>query len=117
MYAIATASTPRQLLPAILRSWGFLAAAHLADSLVGNTDQLRKPSPKYRWRTGHGAQIAVLHSATIRELMDINMLAITRGQERTEVEFSELSSRAGLRLESVIATACPLSIVVAERAG
>ena len=49
--------------------------------------------------------------------MDINMLAITGDQERTEVEFSELSSRAGLRLERVIATACPLSIVAAERAG
>ena len=51
------------------------------------------------------------------KLMDINMLVLTGGRERTEVEFAELSSRAGLRLERVIATACPLSIVVAERAG
>ncbi|MHC5066352.1 MAG: methyltransferase [Planctomycetota bacterium] len=49
------------------------------------------------------------------KLMDINMLVVAGGQERTEAEFGELFSRAGLRLERVIATACPLSIVVAER--
>ena len=50
------------------------------------------------------------------KLLDINMLALTGGQERTREEFRDLFARAGLRLARVVKTACPLSILEAVRA-
>ena len=50
------------------------------------------------------------------KLMDINMLVLTGGQERTREEFRDLFARAGLRLASVRPTACPLSILEGVRA-
>jgi len=43
--------------------------------------------------------------------LDINMMVLTGGMERTEEEFRDLFARAGLRLVRVIPTDCPLSIV------
>jgi len=45
---------------------------------------------------------------------DLLMLAITGGRERTQKEYSELLSAAGFRLEEVVPTAGPLSILIAE---
>jgi hypothetical protein len=50
------------------------------------------------------------------KLMDINMLVLTGGRERTEAEFAELFGKSGLRLEAVHPTECPLSVVEAVRA-
>jgi hypothetical protein len=50
------------------------------------------------------------------KLLDINMLAVTGGRERTRDDFRALFSRAGLRLARVVRTACPLSILEAVRA-
>jgi hypothetical protein len=50
------------------------------------------------------------------KLLDINMMALTGGLERTREEFRDLFARAGLRLRRVIPTACPLSIVEGVRA-
>ena len=47
------------------------------------------------------------------KLLDINMLVITGGRERTEAEFAALFERAGLRFERTIAPQCPVGIVVA----
>jgi SAM-dependent methyltransferase len=46
------------------------------------------------------------------KLMDINMLAMTGGRERTEAEFAALFRRAGLRLSAVVHTQSPLFSVV-----
>jgi hypothetical protein len=46
--------------------------------------------------------------------IDLLMLAITGGRERTEKEYRELLSAAGFRLEEVVPTAGPLSILIAE---
>jgi hypothetical protein len=43
--------------------------------------------------------------------LDINMLVLTGGRERTEKDFAQLFQASGLRLSRVIQTACPLSIV------
>lgn len=51
------------------------------------------------------------------KLLDINMLVLTGGRERTADEFAELFRRAGLQLDRVVPTACPLSLVVATVAG
>ena len=51
--------------------------------------------------------------------IDLLMLAITGGRERTKKEYCELLSVAGFSLEEVVPTAGPLSILIAEevRAG
>jgi hypothetical protein len=46
--------------------------------------------------------------------IDLLMLAITGGRERTEKEYRELLSAAGFRLEEVVPTAGPLSMLIAE---
>lgn len=48
--------------------------------------------------------------------LDINMLVLTGGRERTRQEFAGLFRESGLRLTRVIRTSCPLSIVEAVRA-
>ena len=45
------------------------------------------------------------------KLLDINMLALTGGRERTAKEFADLFKRAGLKLRKVYPTACDLGIV------
>ena len=47
------------------------------------------------------------------KLLDINMLVITGGRERTKEEFRRLFARAGLRLKRVIRTASPIKILEA----
>jgi aminoglycoside N3'-acetyltransferase len=44
--------------------------------------------------------------------MDINMLAMTGGRERTEREFASLFQKAGLKLTRVIHTHSPLFSIV-----
>jgi hypothetical protein len=50
------------------------------------------------------------------KLLDINMLVLTGGRERTREEFHELFAQAGLRLARVVPTASPLSVLEAVRA-
>ena len=47
--------------------------------------------------------------------IDVLMLAITGGRERTENEYRELLSAAHFELEEVVPTAGPLSLVIAQR--
>lgn len=48
------------------------------------------------------------------KFFDLNMMVMTGGKERTEREFAELFSAAGLKLVRVIPTELPTSIVEAE---
>jgi hypothetical protein len=45
--------------------------------------------------------------------LDISMLVLTKGQERTELEYRELLAKAGFRLERVVSTESPVSVVEA----
>ncbi len=45
------------------------------------------------------------------KMLDMNMLVVTPGRERTETEFRDLFASAGLKLARVVPTACPLSVV------
>jgi hypothetical protein len=47
------------------------------------------------------------------KLIDANMLAVTGGLECTEAEYASLLSGAGLRLERVISTSQPISVLEA----
>jgi hypothetical protein len=47
--------------------------------------------------------------------MDLNMLVLLGGQERTEEQFERLFQAAGFRLERVIPTRSPFSVLEATR--
>ena len=47
--------------------------------------------------------------------MDLQMLVVAGGRERTETEFAALFARAGLRLTRVVATPTPFAILEAVR--
>jgi len=47
------------------------------------------------------------------KLMDINMLVMTGGQERTAEEYQTLLATAGFQLTQIVSTASPLSIIEA----
>jgi hypothetical protein len=49
-------------------------------------------------------------------LMDLNMLVRTGGRERTEAEYRTFLAAAGLRLDRVVPTGAPASLVVAAPA-
>jgi hypothetical protein len=46
--------------------------------------------------------------------MDMNMMVMTTGRERTAAEFRDLLGQAGFALEEIVSTASPLSIVVGK---
>jgi SAM-dependent methyltransferase len=50
------------------------------------------------------------------KLLDINMMVLPGGKERSKPEFEKLLAGAGLRLRRVIPTDCPLSIMEATAA-
>jgi len=50
------------------------------------------------------------------KLLDIQMMVVVPGKERTKEEFVALFRRAGLRLSRVLPTGCPLSLLEAVRA-
>ena len=50
------------------------------------------------------------------KLLDINMMALLTGKERTKAEFRDLFARAGLQLRRVFPTASPISILEATAA-
>jgi hypothetical protein len=49
--------------------------------------------------------------------LDLLMLTVPGGRERTETEFRELLASAGFELEEVVATSAPLSILIAKVGG
>lgn len=52
----------------------------------------------------------------IAQWIDIEMLAIAAGRERTETEYAELLAKAGLRLARVVRTPSPLAVIEAVKA-
>jgi hypothetical protein len=46
--------------------------------------------------------------------MDLNMMVMATGRERTAAEFRELLGKAGFELEQIVATPSPLSIVIGK---
>ena len=56
------------------------------------------------------------NAAAPAKLVDITMLAVTGGRERSQEEYAELFGRAGLRLARVVPTASEMVIFEGERA-
>jgi hypothetical protein len=48
-------------------------------------------------------------------LLDLNMLVISRGRERSEIEYQALLDAAGLKLTKLVPTMSPLSVIEAVR--
>jgi len=46
--------------------------------------------------------------------MDLNMMAMSTGRERTAAEFRHLFRRAGFGVEQIVPTPSPLSIVMGK---
>ena len=55
------------------------------------------------------------NESSFSKLLDLNMMVMTGGRERTEQEFRDLFDAAGLTLSRVVKTASPLSILEAIR--
>jgi hypothetical protein len=55
------------------------------------------------------------HDISFSKLLDLNMLVMNGGRERTKTEFRELFDAAGLRMTRIIPTLSPLSVVEAAR--
>lgn len=53
-------------------------------------------------------------SASFSKLLDLNMLVMTGGRERTKGEFSHLLDAAGFRMNRIVATLAPQSIIEAQ---
>jgi hypothetical protein len=60
--------------------------------------------------------IAPGNTADLAKVIDLEMLAIASGQERTEVEYRQLLAGAGWRLTRVLPTKSPTQIIEAEPA-
>jgi hypothetical protein len=54
------------------------------------------------------------NGAHFGKLLDMAMLALTGGRERTEAEYASLFGRSGLELERVVSTASPYSLIVGK---
>jgi ubiquinone/menaquinone biosynthesis C-methylase UbiE len=52
----------------------------------------------------------------IGPLIDLNMMVMTGGAERTEVEYRELLAKSGFRMDRVTATRSPFSVIEAAPA-
>ena len=50
------------------------------------------------------------------KLLDVLMLALVGGRERTEREYAALLDRADLRIEEIVPTATPVGVLVAAPA-
>jgi ubiquinone/menaquinone biosynthesis C-methylase UbiE len=52
----------------------------------------------------------------IGPLIDLNMMVMTGGAERTETEYRDLLAKSGFRMERVAATRSPFSVIEAAPA-
>ena len=55
------------------------------------------------------------HGSSLAKFMDLSMLVMTGGRERTEAEYLALLGRAGLKITNVISTGTELSLIEAQR--
>lgn len=52
--------------------------------------------------------------AVVRPLIDLNMMVMTGGAERTQREYQDLLSKSGFRLDRIVATKSPFSVIEAS---
>jgi hypothetical protein len=84
------------------------------EEAIAILDNVRKPAKP-------GARLLLVESVIpdtaefdMGKWMDVNMLVMAGGRERTAAEFGELYDQAGFELEQIIPTPSPLSIIVGK---
>ena len=55
------------------------------------------------------------NAPSIAQAMDLNMLVLLTGKERTELEYQDLLTAGGFKLDRVMPTQTPFSIIEASR--
>jgi hypothetical protein len=60
--------------------------------------------------------VSGMNEPGLAKWIDIEMLAIAGGRERTEAEYAALFAKAGLRLARVVRTASPIAVIEAVKA-
>ena len=76
--------------------------------------EARRPGSDDQYRMVVDAVVPDGNAPHPAKAMDIIMLALHEGKERTEAEFARLFATAGLRHTTTRHTALPISVVVAE---
>ncbi len=106
----APADCDAYLLKHILHDWDNEAAA----TILGRIRQRMHPAARvlvYEMIVGEDS------APSPAKVLDIEMLAVTPGgRERTEAEFRELFTAAGLRLDRIVPTDGPMAVLEARRA-
>src|SRR5262245_36169660 len=95
------------LLRWILHDWAELEAA----AILGSLRRAMKPTARLIVVENVIPEGASFH---LGKWIDLQMLVCLRGRERTETEYRELLTAAGFDLQEVVATASPLSLLVAK---
>lgn len=68
-------------------------------------------------KAGHGRLLIIEHvieegdAFSFGKWLDVNMMVVTKGKDRTRHEYEELIARAGLKVQRVIKTLAPRSII------
>ncbi len=88
-----------------------------------NDDQCKAILSNIARRIETGGRVLVIemvipddNAPAAAQLMDVNMLVLVPGRERTTAQYSALFAAAGLRLLDVRPTHSPMSVLVVERA-
>jgi O-methyltransferase domain len=95
------------LLRWIIHDWGDMKVAAILESLR----RAMKPTARLIVVENIIPQGASFHFG---KWTDLQMLVAVRGCERTETEYRALLTAAGFNLQEVVATASPLSLLVAK---
>jgi hypothetical protein len=95
------------LLRWILHDWADPEAA----AILGSLRRAMKPTARLVVVENVIPEGASFH---VGKWIDLQMLVALRGRERTETEYRALLTAAGFDLQEVVATASPLSLLVAK---
>ncbi|CAN5704654.1 methyltransferase [soil metagenome] len=97
------------LMKFILHDWN----DEQSETILGNLAKHAKP----------GAKVLLVETVveaddnapSLSKVMDLNMLVMTGGKERTEKEYAELFEKTGFKLTNIVPTGSPMQIVEAVR--
>jgi O-methyltransferase len=106
----------------LLRYWGFLQLAYLLCGVIHDWDDNHAITILRNCRRAMTKNSRVLlvdmivpdaASASFSKLLDLNMLVMNGGQERTKAEFCALLEAAAYKLTRIIPTMAPQSVIEA----
>jgi len=75
----------------------------------------RAPAPDARASSSSFTRVPASSEFLFSKFIDLNMMVMTGGRERTETEFRALYEAAGFRLDRVVPTESPFSVIEAVK--